>query len=258
MKKLVLIVITAAIMIPFFNSCKKGEEDPFLSLKSRDKRLQGEWTLKAYDETSASKEVSNVNNNGTASSTEEITSTTVSYDGTKLKTVVTKNYKDVGSQTYTAQTIHTYYTPLTMSWTIEKGGYVTEEVSYPNNTTAGTFVISSSPVNSAYMFGIYNPYDSSTDDGTYNEQLNTNVTQSSSEKNEFYWHWVDNDKSKSCLYIENWGLFEVVKLSSKEMILKHIQTNNDYDSYNSSGTWTYSSDDTDEYSHTLTITLEKK
>jgi len=32
-----------------FTACKKGEDDPFLSLKSRDARLRGEWKLvKAY------------------------------------------------------------------------------------------------------------------------------------------------------------------------------------------------------------------
>ena len=37
-----MIIIIAA---PVITSCKKGEEDPFLSLKSRKARLVGEWKL---------------------------------------------------------------------------------------------------------------------------------------------------------------------------------------------------------------------
>lgn len=32
-----------------FESCRKGEEDPFLSLRSRDKRITGTWVLKSVD-----------------------------------------------------------------------------------------------------------------------------------------------------------------------------------------------------------------
>jgi hypothetical protein len=46
MKKLLLVLLVAIIAIPTFQSCKKGENDPFISLKSRKARLVGEWTLK--------------------------------------------------------------------------------------------------------------------------------------------------------------------------------------------------------------------
>lgn len=36
------------IFLVFASACKKGEEDPFLSLATRKARLSGEWTMNAY------------------------------------------------------------------------------------------------------------------------------------------------------------------------------------------------------------------
>ncbi len=44
-KQLLAIALMCFIIAPVLNSCKKGDEDPFLSLKSRKGRLAGEWTL---------------------------------------------------------------------------------------------------------------------------------------------------------------------------------------------------------------------
>lgn len=35
--------------VAFVTSCKRGEEDPFLSLRTRDARLMGEWTLSSLE-----------------------------------------------------------------------------------------------------------------------------------------------------------------------------------------------------------------
>ena len=43
MKNLLLILALVAA----FTSCKKGENDPFLSLKSRKGRLAGDWIVKS-------------------------------------------------------------------------------------------------------------------------------------------------------------------------------------------------------------------
>jgi hypothetical protein len=42
MNKLIIALLGATFLI---SSCKKGEDDPFLSLRSRDARLKGEWKL---------------------------------------------------------------------------------------------------------------------------------------------------------------------------------------------------------------------
>jgi hypothetical protein len=45
MKKLFLVLLVAIMVIPTFQSCKKGANDPTISLRSRKSRLVGEWTL---------------------------------------------------------------------------------------------------------------------------------------------------------------------------------------------------------------------
>lgn len=41
--RIVIILVISSLMV--FNSCKRGEEDPFLSFKSRDSRISGEWMI---------------------------------------------------------------------------------------------------------------------------------------------------------------------------------------------------------------------
>ena len=62
--KIALLMIVAVIFI--LPSCKKGENDPFLSLKTRKARITGEWTLKE----------------GTKTETDATGSTTYSFNGT--------------------------------------------------------------------------------------------------------------------------------------------------------------------------------
>ncbi|SFT66364.1 hypothetical protein SAMN05216474_1633 [Lishizhenia tianjinensis] len=43
-KSLVLLALIGASVV----ACKKGEDDPFLSLRTRDARISGEWKLESY------------------------------------------------------------------------------------------------------------------------------------------------------------------------------------------------------------------
>ena len=45
MKKNLIVFLCFILIIPFINSCKKGDEDPFISLRSRESRLKGKWKL---------------------------------------------------------------------------------------------------------------------------------------------------------------------------------------------------------------------
>lgn len=51
-KHLMSIIAAAAMLIPTLNSCKKGSNDPFLSLRSRKARVAGEWTIASWSESS--------------------------------------------------------------------------------------------------------------------------------------------------------------------------------------------------------------
>jgi hypothetical protein len=50
-KTLMAVLMIALFAMPTLNSCRKGEEDPLLSLRSRKARLAGEWTLVSGSET---------------------------------------------------------------------------------------------------------------------------------------------------------------------------------------------------------------
>lgn len=51
MKRFLLVLLVAIIAIPAFQSCKKGENDPALSLVSRNARITAEWKLTGIEAT---------------------------------------------------------------------------------------------------------------------------------------------------------------------------------------------------------------
>lgn len=51
MKKVLVALLMAAVIMPAFIACKKGAEDPSISLKSRNARLIAEWKLKGMEGT---------------------------------------------------------------------------------------------------------------------------------------------------------------------------------------------------------------
>ena len=76
MKNTVILLLSALVIAGSFSGCKKGENDPFLSLRSRKSRLEGNWVI-------VKEEVSETNING---STTEIMQSV--YDG-KMKITTT-------------------------------------------------------------------------------------------------------------------------------------------------------------------------
>jgi hypothetical protein len=102
MKKKIL-VFTALLLgfMTVFNSCKKYEDGPLLSLKSKNGRITGEWELKEYKYTRTTDE-------GT---------TTRTFNGS----IMTFSGKEWSNYTY--DYIDTSYTySYSMNLTIEKGG----------------------------------------------------------------------------------------------------------------------------------------
>ena len=88
MKKLSHLIILIFIIIFSLPSCKKGENDPFLSLRSRKARITGEWVLKS----------------GNVTYTENDTNDVTTYDGTNAVSSIYGSF------------------PLTQKWKINKNG----------------------------------------------------------------------------------------------------------------------------------------
>jgi hypothetical protein len=118
--RIALIVMVGGVMMAS-SGCKKGENDPSISLRSRTARLAGEWNLSAEDYKESS-----ISDN---SSTTE----TVTYDGSILTTVTVRKYKDwTGKDTTVTNTETDSYTE---KLTINKDGSFTREIIYGSTRT---------------------------------------------------------------------------------------------------------------------------
>ncbi|HRH63758.1 MAG TPA: hypothetical protein PLI68_10565, partial [Bacteroidia bacterium] len=74
-QKLVLVVLAAVSVLP---ACKKGEEDPFLSLRSRKSRVAGEWTVESREEKVTTSKIS-PSVNSTSTETTTVNGSTYTY-----------------------------------------------------------------------------------------------------------------------------------------------------------------------------------
>jgi len=91
-----LLAIAIITLSSLFPACKKGENDPFLSLRSRDARLTGTWKLKSFTFTQTSVDV--INNR-------PITSTTIEeYNGTVI--ITTNNDGTTESEAFSSETTY--------------------------------------------------------------------------------------------------------------------------------------------------------
>ena len=93
MKNLSLLILCLMLVGgTFLGGCKKGEEDPFISLRSRDARIKGDWKLSSYTSTET------YSNGGGIGGPVQVTSTS-NYDGTNLTTTFVGGGNS-GTETY--------------------------------------------------------------------------------------------------------------------------------------------------------------
>lgn len=116
MKKSFKILLFALVAIPFIISgCKKGENDPALSLKSRTSRLAGDWKLTAGTFVTTTKSGSTVTTN-----------TTTFTESTKVES------------NSSSSSTNTFNHELTM--TFEKKGSFTQKIVETQITAGGTAI----------------------------------------------------------------------------------------------------------------------
>ena len=133
MKNLFKLFALASIVLAITfttSSCKKGENDPGISLRSRTSRLSGEWTLASSEYNSSYSRTNITDSNDKYSS-----STVTSYDGTTMNS--THSYTDKSWITGKDTTIvsvssYLYSKKLTIN---SDGTFNMETVTIDNNTT---------------------------------------------------------------------------------------------------------------------------
>lgn len=84
--KIALLALIATVLI--LPACKKGADDPFLSLRSRDGRMEGNWTLSAVSGTHIDYATTN-------------TTTTDTYNGSVYTSTTTGSSPESATGTYT-------------------------------------------------------------------------------------------------------------------------------------------------------------
>lgn len=238
MKKTIVILFSVFLTGIGFYGCKKGENDPFISFKSRDKRLMGEWTLSKMDLSSVT--VNKGNTIGTSSYNHKTISVTTSFDGSILtKSTKTDDtyYPTPPPSTITSQTI-TDRSSTTITLTLDKHGVAksTETSTYISTTRLTT------PTD-ACMTGDIAGIDC---DGTY---TNTGTALLTSSTNDGKWGWMDDNKNKEQVFIEisgtMGGIYMIDQLKNKEIILKEnsviglANSGASNDSYNLTSTGDY-------------------
>lgn len=225
MKNLLSAVLIAAFVMPVMQGCKRGEEDPGISLRSRNGRVTGTWTLKSYDMSSASNSTEKVTNDVNDDEYDEtiITTWSESYNGSSL--VSNYTYKEDWTD------IFMWYDGANTQWRDQEVVYT--ETTSDNSTAQFDFTISlytdntyeitetSGNASGSWAFEMDEDWDDDNDlmafdwdaddDGDWSTTgTSTSVTQGS-------WYWEDETK-KGKLFL-NAGPIKgkVVRLSSKEM-----------------------------------------
>jgi hypothetical protein len=128
MKKTLILSLSIALLAGGFNSCKKGDNDPFMSLKSRKARVSGEWKVSNSEDITIQTE--------TNPDYTSVKTTTEVYDGTTLTT--TSKLKFTTSDG-TFEDSDTKSEKQTRTLTFEKDGtYIVKEFYAESGTTYTT------------------------------------------------------------------------------------------------------------------------
>ncbi len=121
-KSLLAIAVTGVV---FVASCKKGEEDPTLSLRSRKSRVAGEWTVASAEVKSSNTSLSGTNSTNSTG--------TVSYTGDTYKETSSYTQSTSAGTTTTTETLNGKVT--TNTYTFEKDGTWTSTLDYTTTET---------------------------------------------------------------------------------------------------------------------------
>jgi hypothetical protein len=243
MKNLFKTFIALAIVSVTVQSCRKGEDDPAISLRSRDARLIGEWKLSKYD---SKLEVKNVYTNvGGTSSTGTLIINKVFDGSVETKTI---SYQDITSPGGTESENTTSRSNYSLEMDILKDG-TCKITTTQNPISVSTVRVPAKPrpngalaLPSYGLFGVYT-WTNSFYDETYNYASSSNKDETTG-----YWHWLNSNKNKTKVFIDGLGTFNVRQLKNKEIVLELVSdyTNSGIgvgytgDGFNkSTATWTF-------------------
>jgi hypothetical protein len=231
MKKLTKAVLAILVVASSITACKKGEDDPALSLRSRDSRLTGEWTLVSMEKTvNGTTASSNVDGLGNATTNNTTLDYTEKVDGSiKSVTISHVDAQTGGPNPGTNRESTTYKETYTLEMEIVKDGTVIVTTS-STPTSAQTLYSPAKPLptgfdpsaDEEFSFDFGLGWTRSTFDGTYTF---VGVTDKSVQTG--YWSWADGAKNKVIVNIDGLGRFFVQQLKNKEIVLVQMFDDSD-------------------------------
>jgi len=219
MKNLFKTFIAVAIVSVTVQSCKKGEDDPAISLRSRDARLIGEWKLSKYDSKLEVRKANTNTNVGGTSSTETLTITEVFDGSVETKTI---SYQDVTSPGGTKSENTTSRSNYSLEMEILKDG-TCKITTTQNPVSVSTVRVPAQPRPSLALAspgvgaGAGYTWTNSFYDETYNYASSSNKDETTG-----YWHWLSSNKNKTTVLIDGLGMFNVRQLKNKEIVLELV------------------------------------
>lgn len=229
LKKTLLMVAVAAMLMPLLDSCKKGKEDPGISLRSRNARVTGTWTLKSY-EMSGVTDTTIIRTNDVNDDDYLYTSRTTWSETYNGSSVITNSTTD---RDYTDQYEWYDITP-TPQWRDQEKVYEYNSKDNDNTTwsltislyTDNTFEVKETSGNASgsWEWDFDLDYDDDSDplaadnDNDFDNDWSTTGTSTSIYQGA--WYWDDNTK-KNKLFLNAGPIKgQLIRLSNKEMIVE--------------------------------------
>lgn len=162
-KKIISISMLIALAIGSLeiSSCKKGDEDPFLSLRSRKSRITGDWNVISFNNSST---ISGDESNSNGDQYEYEETRTISWDGASFSSSVTSTETGFEDD-------YTYNGEYTESLS---GGVYSEDETYTEVSDFGNY-ISSYSFDGSYTSTFLNTY-TFNDDGTFSAVLSMEIS----------------------------------------------------------------------------------
>ncbi len=227
MKKIAIFGLIIGTTLSILSGCKKGADDPFLSLRSRDKRITGDWVLAIEDVTTKRTVTTTVtDSNGDQASKNVSVSTEISsYSGSSKTVKMTdQTTTTVGSTTTTTTTTMEERYSLSVSETLGKDHIISnswvETLTYYKACDTCTAITDKEEL---AQLVAQNPWDFE--------------NRNESSENAGTWTWADARKNKIFIMGDFiWG--DILQLKDKELVLQgnFITKNTDssFDSFDES------------------------
>ena len=274
-RKFLVGALALALVAPAFQSCKKGEEDPFISLKSRTSRITGTWTLKSFETTTVRTETEAVSNdvNGDTWNSSMTTTTKTSYDGTNLTSSSESTGEATSANKRTDWQDSDKWKSVTTEYTASMSDSETRSFSmtvslYNDNSSEFTTTMGTTTKNESEelrtvitdgRMDYTDPFTGTVDYGDSDETETTDTTYTVSDESSTIensvWMWMEGTNSDK-LYVDlgNGYTGKLIELSSNQMILETQYTGNTTAADNGSETdieydqELYKQDDSDPFS----------